>query len=195
MSSSREHARRKRQKGFTLIELLVVIAIISVLVAILLPALARARSAASQAVCQSQLSQLGLGFHLYADEHDDVFAQPAPLFVPLAEEGWVDDDISRKVVRRYIGLAGDFGPDTVILGCTHFPFLRALIQQEAGAGITVIDTGPAVARQLERRLAETGRLAREGNGELTLYTSGNTADFSRVAGMLWPGAPAACALP
>ena len=132
---------------------------------------------------------------LLLDQGVEVLGVPSPLLVPLAEEGWSDGDIARSVVRRYLDEADAAHPDTIILGCTHFPFLRALIQQEAGAGITVIDTGPAVARQLERRLAETGRLAREGNGELTLYTSGNTADFSRVARVLWPGAPAACALP
>ncbi len=124
-----------------------------------------------------------------------VLTEPCPDLVRLVERGELSGPEARREVASHVTPLVRAGADTLILGCTHFPFLRALIQQEAGAGTTVIDTGPAVARQLERRLAETGRLAREGNGELTLYTSGNTADFSRVARVLWPGAPAACALP
>ena len=68
-----------QRSGFTLIELLVVIAIISVLAAFLMPVLEEARSSAQQAACASNLHQLGLGFSMYADDHDGVF-------VPAAED-------------------------------------------------------------------------------------------------------------
>ena len=69
-----------------------------------------------------------------------------PLFVSLAEEGWIDGDVPRLVAERYLGgLRG--GPDTVILGCTHFPLLRPIIQAVL-PGVTLIDSAEATKRLL-----------------------------------------------
>jgi glutamate racemase len=57
----------------------------------------------------------------------EVVGQPAPLLVPLAEEGWTDGEVPRLVVRRYVEPLAKAGVDVVVLGCTHYPLLRAVI--------------------------------------------------------------------
>jgi len=122
-----------------------------------------------------------------------VLTEPCPELVHLVERGDLGSLQARRTVAAHVAPLVAAGADTLILGCTHFAFLRGLIEAEAGPGVTVIDTGPAVARQLQRKLRETERMAVLG-GELVIYTSGDPVRFSVVAGRLWPGAPAVLAL-
>jgi len=122
-----------------------------------------------------------------------VLTEPCPELVHLVERGDLDSLQARRKVAAHVAPLVAAGVDTLILGCTHFPFLRRLIEAEAGPSVTVIDTGPAVARQLQRKLRETDRMAVLG-GELVIYTSGDPVRFSAVAGRLWPGAPPVLAL-
>lgn len=69
--------------------------------------------------------------HRY-DKEIQVFGQPCPLFVPLVEEGWLKDDVTVEVARRYVTPLLEQGIDTLILGCTHYPLLRSLIQKLVG---------------------------------------------------------------
>jgi len=57
----------------------------------------------------------------------ELIAKPTPLFVPLAEEGWLDNDVAEAVARRYLAGLSDEGVDTLLLGCTHFPLLAGVI--------------------------------------------------------------------
>jgi glutamate racemase len=88
-----------------------------------------------------------------------VAARACPLFVPLAEEGWVDNEVARAAANAYLGDLRSAGPDTLVLGCTHYPLLRGVIAGTLGAGVTLVDSAEATAAATRALLAERGLLA------------------------------------
>lgn len=82
-----------------------------------------------------------------------IVSRACPLFVPLVEEGWIDHPVTRQVAREYLAPLLDEGIDTLILGCTHYPLLREVLQDVAGPGVTLIDTGAETAREVFAALA------------------------------------------
>lgn len=117
----------------------------------------------------------------------EVVTQACHGLVECVERGELEAPATRELVRHYVEPLLARGADTIVLGCTHYPFLRGLIEQEAGTGVTIIDTGTAVARQLHRRLAELGLLKCAGGGE-RFWTSGEVTQAGTVISRLW-GAP------
>ena len=90
-----------------------------------------------------------------------LLARACPLFVPLAEEGWVDGEVPRLVAERYLGDLSHSRADTVLLGCTHYPLLSSAIAEVVGPGVVLVDSADATADAVLRLLA--GRsLLREG---------------------------------
>jgi glutamate racemase len=89
----------------------------------------------------------------------NVFARPAPLFVPLAEEGWVTGEVPRLAARRYLGPLADADVDTIVLGCTHYPLLSKTIHEVAaellGHDVTIVDSAQATAETLTDILTPT----------------------------------------
>jgi len=79
-----------------------------------------------------------------------------PLFVPLAEEGWTDEPETRSIAAKYLSEMKDFLPDALVLGCTHYPILRKVIQQTVGENVTLIDSGEAAAEEVARLLNQKG---------------------------------------
>ncbi|MFN7145154.1 MAG: glutamate racemase, partial [Myxococcota bacterium] len=71
---------------------------------------------------------------------------PAPLLAPIVEDGWEDTDIARLAVARYVATLGNV--DTLVLGCTHYPLLRAAFEAALGPGVTLLDPAPFVAERL-----------------------------------------------
>ncbi len=114
----------------------------------------------------------------------EVFPQACPLFVPLAENGWIgrDDEVTILTARRYLAPLKDAGVDTLILGCTHYPLLAPIIGDIMGDGVTLVDSGQAAADDCERRLRESDALnLTKKAGEHSFYVSDRPEDFSRVA--------------
>lgn len=103
----------------------------------------------------------------------DVWTQPCPRLVEQVEAGRLDDDETRALVRQYVHPLIAAGVDTLVLGCTHFPFLRPLIAEAAGPDISIIDTGPAVARQVARVAKEHAILPDIGHNRI--WTTGDAA--------------------
>ncbi|RMI15188.1 MAG: glutamate racemase [Calditrichaeota bacterium] len=83
-----------------------------------------------------------------------VISQPCPLLVPLIEEGWIEDDATYLIVRRYLHPMLDNGVDTLILGCTHYPLLKNVIRRIVGSEVALIDSGVEAARQVQHLLEE-----------------------------------------
>ena len=77
-----------------------------------------------------------------------VFTRACPLFVPLAEEGWVENDVAELVAERYLGFFRTSGIDTLVLGCTHYPLLKRSIGKAVGPGITLIDSATETAKEV-----------------------------------------------
>jgi glutamate racemase len=95
--------------------------------------------------------------------HDvTVLQDTCPGLVGQIEAGDLDGPKTRRILKRALGPMLKQGIDTVVLGCTHYPFVIPLIEQIAGPGVRVIDPAPAVARQTERLLAQHGLLAEGG---------------------------------
>lgn len=86
------------------------------------------------------------------DPRAEVFGQPCPLLVSLVEEGWIDDEITKLTIRKYLTPLLKNDIDTIILGCTHFPVIKNLIQQEAGEDIVLIDSGQETANVVQEML-------------------------------------------
>lgn len=89
----------------------------------------------------------------------EVVSRACPLFVPLAEEGWVDNDVAAATAETYLAPLRDRGVDTLVLGCTHYPLLRETIARVMGPDVSLVDSAEAVAAEAAERLAAEPSLA------------------------------------
>ncbi len=110
-----------------------------------------------------------------------VFARACPLFVPLVEEGWIEDEATYLIARRYLQPLIDNGIDTLILGCTHYPLLKAVIREVMGEGVDLIDSGVETARYVKDMLQQRGLLAPQGQDpEHYFYVSDLPYKFQEI---------------
>ncbi len=110
-----------------------------------------------------------------------VFSRACPLFVPLAEEGWIDHAVTGMVAKEYLFPLTLEKIDTLVLGCTHYPVLRQPIQSVVGPSVTLIDSGDATATEVAAMLDQHGlrnRSAQRPN--LQFYVSDVPAKFTEI---------------
>jgi len=88
-----------------------------------------------------------------------VVTKACPLFVPLAEEGWVAGDVPERVARDYLAEFKQQAVDTLVLGCTHYPLLRRVIADAVGQQVALIDSAEATSQAVAGLLKERGGLA------------------------------------
>ncbi len=114
------------------------------------------------------------------DSKIKIINQACPLFVPLVEEGLVEGDIPTLIAKSYLDDFKNKDIDTVILGCTHYPILKKVIQNVLGEGINLVDSGRATAKVVLERLSRDKSLSSGREGELYSFVTDSTESFKKT---------------
>ena len=114
-----------------------------------------------------------------------VITRPCPGLVELIETGDLGSPALRQLLQSYVEPLLSAGCDTIILGCTHYPFLRPLLADLVPADVAIIDTGAAVARQLQRLLGANDLLAEGPAGDARFWSSADPENLRKILPVLW----------
>jgi glutamate racemase len=108
-----------------------------------------------------------------------------PLFVPLVEEGWWENEITQQIARHYLNETLDRGLDAMILGCTHYPLLKSTLRKVVGERVALVDSAEETARETALLLDKRG-LLRESSARPThrFFVTDSPERFQRVGSML-----------
>jgi glutamate racemase len=110
-----------------------------------------------------------------------VLTRACPLFVPLAEEGWVDNRVARLTAQTYLEELAESNVDTLVLGCTHYPLLKQTIADVMGSGVTLVDSAAETARTVAAILAAKNLLRPSAErGNHGYYVTDIPAGFVRI---------------
>lgn len=116
------------------------------------------------------------------DGEISLFSVATPLFVPFVEEGWLNGRVVREVVTTYLKPLKEARIDTLILGCTHYPLLKPVIQQVLGKQVVLIDSAKQVAVEIKKILDSEGLLNKsQKKGRHKFYVSDNPEWFKKLA--------------
>lgn len=122
------------------------------------------------------LDQFGAGI--------EVLTRACPGLVEQVEAAELDSELTQTLVRQYVAPLVNAGVDTLVLGCTHFTFLRPLIQVTAGQDIQIIDTGAAVARRVAQVAEDVGPGFARASG-VSFWTSADPETHAPALHKLW----------
>jgi glutamate racemase len=110
----------------------------------------------------------------------EVYTRACPLFVPLVEEGWVDNEVARATVAIYLGSLKHSGIDTLVLGCTHYPLLKQSIAEFLGPQVCLVDSAEETAKTVRGILSSYGLARRKGSGGASFFVTDIPDRFVRV---------------
>ncbi len=131
------------------------------------------RGTVQNGVYQSRLEALGL----------TVWARACPLLAPLVEEGLADGEEARLLIEHYLH-DRPANLDALVLGCTHYPMLRAAFQACLGETVTVVDSASTTAETVAATLERTELLNLMGGGEVTHFVTGDPQSYQHTAGVI-----------
>jgi glutamate racemase len=148
------------------------------LVGVLLPG-ARAASRATRA---KRVGVIGTTATIRSGAYEDalwnldpaikIWSRACPLFVPLVEEGWHDNEITVLTAKQYLDSMSEFDADTLVLGCTHYPLIKQVISRVVGEKVMLVDSAHETAAEVERMLEKHSlRSDLDRPGRLTVYVT------------------------
>jgi len=145
-------------------------------------------------VLATEASIAGEKFHRLVTNHANgvrVITRPCPRFVELVEEGILEGPMVEAIVRAEVQPLLDQGADVLVLGCTHYPFLRPVMETMVPSSVSIVDTGGAVTRRVLRLLGSNARTSRENDAapSLMLQTTGDLDHLTRLLPILLPKLP------
>lgn len=113
-----------------------------------------------------------------------VVSRACPLFVPLVEEGWLDDPVTYQVAERYLADFRERTVDVLILGCTHYPLLAKVVADVLGPGTAIVDSASSVSQAVELLLEEKGLInPSQKPGRCEFYVTDLPAKVSKIGKM------------
>ena len=115
-----------------------------------------------------------------ADAAVEVYSRACPLFVPLVEEGWTDNDVVETTVNAYLGSLKQSGIDTLILGCTHYPLLKKVIRKFMGSNVRLVDSAEETAKEVESALKKGGLTSKNSKAIHSFFVTDAPDRFIKV---------------
>ncbi len=114
------------------------------------------------------------------DASVEIYTRACPLFVPLVEEGWVDNEVTRATVSVYLSSLKHSGIDTLVLGCTHYPLLKNVIAAFLGNEVCLVDSAEETAKVVRMTLLSEGAVRRKGAGGASFFVTDEPDRFVKV---------------
>lgn len=159
------------------------------------PVIGMIEPGASMAVKETRNNKIGVigtratvGNRAYSNEikkinpEIEVIEKACPLFVPIAEEGWIDHRATYEIAEEYLKELREKNIDTLVLGCTHYPILADVIQKVIGNDVKLIDSGIASSEIVRNEIARIGLETNSSvPGQSSFYVSDIPTTFKEVA--------------
>ena len=112
----------------------------------------------------------------------EIYTRACPLFVPLAEEGWVENEVARETAALYLASLRQSRIDTLVLGCTHYPLLARTIADYLGPDVQLVDSATETAREVAAILGADGSARRDGRGSSSFFVTDVPDRFVKIGG-------------